>query len=111
MLWSAVLDRGGKPPVYAQVRPRMPLATASDERKPRMCRGDHFQGLMPGDTPTGAPGGTRTPSLLIRSQMLYPLSYGRMVHMFSCRARRLRDLNPGWGLTQTALAVRRHRPD
>ena len=26
--------------------------------------------------------------------------------------RRLRDLNPGWGVTtQTALAVRRHRPD
>jgi hypothetical protein len=26
----------------------------------------------------GAPEGTRTPNLLIRSQMLYPLSYGRM---------------------------------
>ena len=26
----------------------------------------------------GAPGGTRTPNLLIRSQVLYPLSYGRM---------------------------------
>jgi hypothetical protein len=25
----------------------------------------------------GAPGGIRTPNLLIRSQMLYPLSYGR----------------------------------
>jgi hypothetical protein len=25
----------------------------------------------------GAPEGTRTPNLLIRSQMLYPLSYGR----------------------------------
>ena len=56
-----------------------------------------------------APEGIRTPNLLIRSQMLYPLSYGCVV--FSCRARRLRDLNPGWGLTQTALAVRRHRPD
>ncbi len=29
-----------------------------------------------------APGGIRTPNLLIRSQMLYPLSYGRL---FSCR--------------------------
>ena len=29
-----------------------------------------------------APEGTRTPNLLIRSQMLYPLSYGRM---FCCR--------------------------
>jgi hypothetical protein len=28
---------------------------------------------------TCAPGGTRTPNLLIRSQMLYPLSYGRVV--------------------------------
>ena len=26
----------------------------------------------------GAPEGIRTPNLLIRSQMLYPLSYGRM---------------------------------
>ena len=32
-----------------------------------------------------APGGIRTPNLLIRSQMLYPLSYGRL---FSCRTRR-----------------------
>jgi hypothetical protein len=31
---------------------------------------------------SGAPEGTRTPNLLIRSQMLYPLSYGRM---FGCR--------------------------
>jgi hypothetical protein len=27
----------------------------------------------------GAPEGIRTPNLLIRSQMLYPLSYGRVV--------------------------------
>ena len=27
----------------------------------------------------GAPAGIRTPNLLIRSQMLYPLSYGRKV--------------------------------
>ena len=27
----------------------------------------------------GAPGETRTPNLLIRSQMLYPLSYGCLV--------------------------------
>ena len=26
----------------------------------------------------GAPEGIRTPNLLIRSQMLYPLSYGRL---------------------------------
>jgi hypothetical protein len=28
-------------------------------------------------TSVGAPEGIRTPNLLIRSQMLYPLSYGR----------------------------------
>ena len=27
----------------------------------------------------GAPEGIRTPNLLIRSQMLYPLSYGRVL--------------------------------
>ena len=31
-----------------------------------------------------APEGIRTPNLLIRSQMLYPLSYGRV--LFSCVA-------------------------
>ena len=30
-----------------------------------------------------APEGTRTPNLLIRSQMLYPLSYGRLVVLFN----------------------------
>ena len=35
-----------------------------------------FTSLLP-----GAPGGIRTPNLLIRSQMLYPLSYRRL---FSC---------------------------
>src|SRR3954451_5196494 len=58
-----------------------------------------------------APEGTRTPNLLIRSQMLYPLSYGRMVVLFGCGARRLRDLNAVWRLTQAALAVRRYIPD
>src|SRR4051794_5829121 len=33
-----------------------------------------------------APEGIRTPNLLIRSQMLYPLSYGRKRSMFSCVA-------------------------
>ena len=33
----------------------------------------------------GAPGGIRTPDLLIRSQLLYPLSYGRAVHAQSER--------------------------
>ena len=44
----------------------------------------------------GAPEGIRTPNLLIRSQMLYPLSYGRMssVAWPTCQPRRRReDLN------------------
>ena len=45
----------------------------------------------------GAPEGIRTPNLLIRSQMLYPLSYGRM-RVFNCAwlrepRRRREDLN------------------
>lgn len=44
-----------------------------------------------------APEGIRTPNLLIRSQMLYPLSYGRIA-FFSCHPanrvwRRREDLN------------------
>ena len=38
----------------------------------------------------GALGGTRTPNLLIRSQMLYPLSYERSPCSISCPARWLR---------------------
>jgi hypothetical protein len=34
----------------------------------------------------GALGGTRTPNLLIRSQMLYPLSYERIVNPAQCTA-------------------------
>ena len=61
-----------------------------------------------------APEGTRTPNLLIRSQMLYPLSYGRSalpvyIPGFSAEAP---GFEPGRGFkTPTALAVRRHRPD
>ena len=35
--------------------------------------------LFAGSDASGAPVGIRTPNLLIRSQMLYPLSYGRWV--------------------------------
>ena len=48
----------------------------------------------------GAPEGIRTPNLLIRSQMLYPLSYGRSVvvpiQLYDRRSqprRRREDLN------------------
>jgi hypothetical protein len=55
----------------------------------------------------GAPEEIRTPNLLIRSQMLYPLSYGRL---FCCQPiqirspRRLRDLNPGGGVTPNRIS-------
>ena len=34
-----------------------------------------------------APEGIRTPNLLIRSQMLYPLSYGRLSSVVGCVSR------------------------
>ncbi len=43
----------------------------------------------------GAPGGTRTPNLLIRSQVLYPLSYGRL---FCCRRPGGRVVRGGSGI-------------
>ena len=56
-----------------------------------------------------APEGIRTPNLLIRSQMLYPLSYGRSdlqlwLGLAGRAARRLRDLNPGWGVTPNRIS-------
>jgi hypothetical protein len=39
-------------------------------------------GLLP-----GALGGTRTPNLLIRSQMLYPLSYERTAYEYTAAGR------------------------
>ena len=58
---------------------------------------------------SGAPEGIRTPNLLIRSQMLYPLSYGRSdlqlwLGLAGRAARRLRDLNPGWGVTPNRIS-------
>ena len=43
---------------------------------------------------TSAPEGIRTPNLLIRSQMLYPLSYGRMLPGRG-RATSTEDTRPG----------------
>ncbi len=62
-----------------------------------------------------APVGIRTPNLLIRSQMLYPLSYGRnVVQLYPIEIglvlggyrapRRLRDLNPGGGVTPNRIS-------
>ncbi len=61
-----------------------------------------------------APEGTRTPNLLIRSQMLYPLSYGRRcsTSVHTGQSAEAPGFEPGRGFkTPTALAVRRHRPD
>ena len=69
-------------------------------------------GITPGQR--GAPEGIRTPNLLIRSQMLYPLSYGRVFGCADAGTGRAEapGFEPGMGLKpQTALAVRRHRPD
>ena len=60
----------------------------------------HFMiasGLLP-----GALGGTRTPNLLIRSQMLYPLSYERTAYEYTAAGRlpvRVDIHAPGAGLT------------
>jgi hypothetical protein len=61
-----------------------------------------------------APEGTRTPNLLIRSQMLYPLSYGRRcsTSVHTGVSAEAPGFEPGRGFkAPTALAVRRHRPD
>src|SRR5690606_5594873 len=76
----------------------------------RLVRVDDMAPKLPGadaipelrhrpETPVGtksAPGETRTPNLLIRSQMLYPLSYGRRYSVVadgSAVWRRREDLN------------------
>ena len=63
-----------------------------------------------------APGGIRTPNLLIRSQVLYPLSYGRECRPTSLQGRpapscagrkawrRLRDSNPGWAVNPNRIS-------
>ena len=46
------------------------------------CEGETripLAGEICGAEEKSAPGGTRTPNLLIRSQKLYPLSYGRQL--------------------------------
>lgn len=54
-----------------------------------------------------APEGTRTPNLLIRSQMLYPLSYGRIAVWLTptVRVRRGRIQTGEWGFDHTGGAA------
>ena len=52
---------------------------------------------------SGAPGGTRTPNPLIRSQMLYPLSYGRSTSQDISQTSRTKV--PEMGLLDNKVAV------
>ena len=56
-----------RPPWFAEGShtPPAPAAGVAEHEKRALTRSN-----------TGAPGGIRTPNLLIRSQMLYPLSHG-----------------------------------
>ena len=74
---------------------RLPGATAPKRENPNP---NYRFGLFRcPDTSQSAPEGIRTPNLLIRSQMLYPLSYGRRLQLFVADAsqprRRREDLN------------------
>ena len=62
----------------------------------------------------GAPGGIRTPNLLIRSQMLYPLSYGRVAETTGFEPAALRKegnslagspIRPLWHVSRPRLSV------
>jgi hypothetical protein len=57
-------------------------------------------GRVPTVTSTfvGALGGNRTPNLLIRSQMLYPLSYERRLRVSESSDRPRSDLCPKFGV-------------
>src|SRR6478672_1552470 len=47
------------------------------QQEPRPCGAARGSDLLVSVSTQSAPEGIRTPNLLIRSQMLYPLSYGR----------------------------------
>jgi hypothetical protein len=55
----------------------------------------------------GALGGIRTPNLLIRSQMLYPLSYERLAPRLGESSRRSSpgETGDGWGAERSLTAV------
>ena len=57
----------------------------------------------------GAPGGTRTPNLLIRSQTLYPLSYGCVVErLYLFRGEKSRNRSGGgvfWDVSIVSGAI------
>src|SRR5450759_1450803 len=60
---------------------------------------------------SGAPGGIRTPDHLIRSQVLYPLSYGRGAASGSGSGQHLSRFGPERPMGSTQIAIeRRKRP-
>jgi len=59
----------------------------ADAESPRRCEGVRGSDLRCCLNQQRAPEGIRTPNLLIRSQMLYPLSYGRGHRAVSPRGR------------------------
>ena len=69
------------PPTRASAAPRRSPRATSDMKKapPQECLFKNAEPPPVDRTEGGrcAPGGTRTPNLLNRNQMLYPLSYGR----------------------------------
>jgi hypothetical protein len=68
MTWHPALGRTSPPAAR-------PEHCAKEEPRTQMRARGHSRCL---ETPRGALGGTRTPNLLVRSQMLYPLSYERL---------------------------------
>jgi hypothetical protein len=79
-LAALIAETGGiEGPVFANRDGRKPsIGTpleSGDGKYQLMCVSGSVQRAFPLDV--GAPEGIRTPNLLIRSQMLYPLSYGR----------------------------------
>src|SRR6202030_2777139 len=88
-LHGAVAAGGGTKPIYSLdllstvlLVPRPPVRWSELSSKSRQRR----LSTMESTFQLGAPEGIRTPNLLIRSQMLYPLSYGRRSFQLSCMA-------------------------
>lgn len=82
-------------------------AAVSDPRtqqEPRPCGAARGSDLLVSVSTQSAPEGIRTPNLLIRSQMLYPLSYGRLSRFRMSGATGHENTRAGpWG----EIAVRR----
>ncbi len=84
------------------------------EQTPMKQKNPGFPGFL-----FGAPGGIRTPNLLIRSQMLYPLSYGRVAETTGFEPAALRKegnslagspIRPLWHVSRPRTSVMHHQP-